>query len=375
MVTKTQRQLLLMNGIRWYNIWGGLLKTRQTTAYHVGDDGDYEAGLAADYTVMSTGSQSGTTAIDVPHYAAATLAFVAATKKITDSANGLVTFLTGDTIRVRGSTGNDGVYTVATGGVAGEIVTTEALADELAGAYITICKRASPSNNLVMDNVTGLMWKRTNTGSTGVVEKIGPTSNGKLNFYDTATCFTLHPAAADLQMMTTGIKIIGGAGEIARYFVGMIIDPSGFANAVNNLPGYRVTSVAVNGADLDILLWTGKNTLIAEAAAGARDIRVVCQSTFGYAAAANAASFGGYTDWRIPNNIELMSLMDVEAVTAYPDVVAFPTWGVNNIYGSETVPSNTTTSVIVHFGTTQIDVVLKTLTYCTILVRGGDVTT
>lgn len=66
------------------------------------------------------------------------IAFVSSTKKITDSNNGLAGFLTGDKIKVTGSVDNDGVYTVATGGVAGEIVVTEDLVDEDAGDSITI---------------------------------------------------------------------------------------------------------------------------------------------------------------------------------------------------------------------------------------------
>jgi hypothetical protein len=65
------------------------------------------------------------------------IAFVAATKKVIN-ASGLAIFLTGTTIKVSGSTSNDGIYTVATGGVAGEIVVTEALADESAGATVTV---------------------------------------------------------------------------------------------------------------------------------------------------------------------------------------------------------------------------------------------
>src|SRR3989304_6363143 len=137
-----------------------LQKTLQTTIYHTGDNCDADYGVTPSYSVLTAGAYSGTTAVDNPHYAAATLAFVSATKKITDSANGLATVLTGDTIRVRGSASNDGVYTVATGGVAGEIVVTEALVNESAGAYLTLCKRASPSNNVVIDQNTGLMYRR-----------------------------------------------------------------------------------------------------------------------------------------------------------------------------------------------------------------------
>lgn len=67
-----------------------------------------------------------------------TIAFVEATKKITDSGNGLAHFKTGATIQVIGSTSNDGTYTIATGGVAGEIVTNEALVNEGAAATVTI---------------------------------------------------------------------------------------------------------------------------------------------------------------------------------------------------------------------------------------------
>jgi len=42
---------------------GGLLKTGQTTLYHIGDDGDLEKGVAKDYTVLTTGQYLGTTNI------------------------------------------------------------------------------------------------------------------------------------------------------------------------------------------------------------------------------------------------------------------------------------------------------------------------
>lgn len=76
-------------------------------------------------------------------YTASTIAFVSSTKKITDTATGLINFVTGDTITVSGSTSNDGSYTIATGGVAAEIVTTEALTDENVGASITLTKASA----------------------------------------------------------------------------------------------------------------------------------------------------------------------------------------------------------------------------------------
>lgn len=348
---------------------GRLLKTRQVTAYVVGDDGDYEKGLTRSYTVMSTGQFSGTTNIDVPHYAAATLTFAAADDSITDAAAGLVTFLSADTIVIHGSTDNDGVYTIAagTGGVAGHFHVNEPLVDEAAGAYVTMCKRSAPSNNCVIDNVTGLMWRRATTNT----EKVGAASNGFLVNYDAAACFILHPLAADLQMMTTGIKIVGGAAELPRYFAGQALVCTGFANAVNNLPGYRVTSVAVNGADLDILLWTGNNTLIAEAAGGNRSISVVCRSIFSYCTSMNVMSLGGYNDWRIPNMYELASIADYETPTSVPDAVAFPVWPVGVFVWTSTVFTGAVTSAMqVNFNNGVIGNGVRTTAYAAAFVRG-----
>lgn len=349
---------------------GLLLATGQTTVYHAGDDGSFQKGLAKKYTVLSTGQHSGTTAVDVPAYAAATIAFVAATKKITDTANLLATFKTGDTIRVRGSASNDGIYTVATGNVAAEVVVTEALVDGAAGAFITLCKRVSPSNNCVLDNNTGLMWRRYTTG--GPVELVGLTSDGELVWYDATKCYVLHPAAADLQIIASPatLRIVGGAGEIARYFPGACLDLTGFANAVNNIPGYVVTAVAVNGADLDISLATFGGTLIAEAAAGSRSITLVYQSIFSYLAAMKAAALGGYSDWRVPNSTELASLMVYQGVSGVPDAAAFPSWPAYIIWSIVTNVGDATYGLRVHFGDGVVSNALKTTDAFAAFVRG-----
>jgi hypothetical protein len=68
------------------------------------------------------------------------IGFVAATKKITDSNNGLAVFSTGDIIEVIGSAYNDGTYNVVTGGLPGEIVVSQSLTDESPALSITIRK-------------------------------------------------------------------------------------------------------------------------------------------------------------------------------------------------------------------------------------------
>lgn len=96
---------------------------------------------------------------------------------------------------------------------------------------------------------------------------------------------------------------------------------------------------------------------------------------FQYAAAANAALLTGYADWRIPNNWELISLMDLEAPSGAPDVVAFPGWpvgGAADVISSSTTRPDDTTRLLgglylwgIGSGT------LKTSAIQCVLVRGG----
>lgn len=353
-----------------------VLQTGQTTVYAIGDNGDIQTGIAKSYTILTTGPQSGVSTIKLPAYAAATISFDAASKEIRDSANGMAQFKTGDTIVIQGSTGNNAVLTVATGNVAAKAVVTEAIADEAAGAYVTISKRGTLSNNLVVDRNTGLIWGRyTSYSMTG---KLGAGSDGL--FYWTGTSCTLHPAAADLQMIggTKGvatIKIIGGAGEAARYNVGHSIICTGFANAVNLFGPCRVVSVTVNGADLDIVILSGNQTFVSEAAGGSRTISVACNGVFGFKDAANVAALGGYADWRVPNIFERFGLTNAEASAPSINTTAFPEYP-GSSWTIESFTSNTqkmvTTSAWVHQHQSGIaSCASKTGTRYVMLVRGG----
>jgi len=356
---------VVINGIRTKRAQP--LQTGQTTVYAIGDDGDIQAGIAKSYTVLTTGPQSGVSTITLPAYAAATISFDAASKEVRDSANGMDQFKTGDTIVIQGSGSNNKVLTVATGNVAAKAVVNEALTDEAAGAYVTISKRGTLSNNLVVDRNTGLTWPRYNTCS--MTGKLGPASNG--NLYWTGTSCTLHPAAADLQMIggTKGvatIKIVGGAGEVARYHAAHSIIATGFANAVNNLGPCRVVSVTVSGADLDITVLTGNQTFVSEAAGGSRTIAVVCNGVFGFKDAANVAALGGYSDWRVPNNQELGQL-SVQSENGHPDPV-FPGGG---RWGSTTRSGDTARGYYAYDTNYILATGLKTAAIRAWLVRGG----
>jgi hypothetical protein len=91
--------------------------------------------------------------MDSHTYTATTLAFVNAASKITDTAKALLRFQTGMLIEVSGSTSNDGTYTIATGDVAAEIVTTEPLTDEAAGDTVTITDVTDPVDDAIFESV------------------------------------------------------------------------------------------------------------------------------------------------------------------------------------------------------------------------------
>lgn len=347
---------------------GLLLDTGQTTCYHIGGDGGLQKGLAKRYEILTVGQHAGTVNLDVASYAAATIAFAATTPgTITDAANGLAHILTGDTLVVKGSASNDGVYTVSTGGVAGTIRTTEATLLEGAALYVSLYKRTTHSNNGVQDMNTGLMWAR----YTSSAEKVGTASTGTLNWYDAATCFTLHPAAADLAMVAGNILRVVGSDESTRYHVGDVLVCSGFANAVNNLPGLTVLSCSFAGGNTDIVVDPGNQTLIVEVAGGARAIKLVSRSIFGYAAAARAASLGGYTDWRVPNLFAFCSIANLEVPTAAPDAVAFPGWPVGKVHTATTRTDDITRTLAFIDAYVLSSGTLKTEASFAALVRGS----
>jgi hypothetical protein len=363
------QQFSLEVAARSSTLWRSLqLVTGQITCYFIKDNGDQQKGITKSYTVYTAGAAANSVNVDSPHYAANTISFVAASNLIMDSANGLATVLLGDTIRIRGTGSNESVFTVTVAGGAANVTVDGPVVTEAAGNYITISKRASHSNNIVLDNNTGLIWARyVQTG------KIGPASDGKLNWYNATKCYTLHPAAADLATVAGNILRVTGSDESSRYFAGQVLVCSGFANAVNLLPGLVVVSVSFTGGNTDIVVNPGNQTLIAEAAAGSRDIKIVCQSVFSYAAAVNVAGLGGYSDWRMPNKFELPTLLKLEAPTAYPDSTAFPTWPAiaYDYWTSTTKVIATTEAYCYTFSTGLATSGLKTGTNMWILVRGG----
>ena len=121
----------------------------------------------------------------------------------------------------------------------------------------------------------------------------------------------------------------------------------------------RYVSASVGPASDGLLPWT---------TTGADE---TAEGIFPYAAAANAASLAGYTDWRIPNIYELSSIHDYQAATAIPDSSAFPSFPLSAVYTSTTRPDSTTRALCIDGTNGLSSGSLKTDTKLALLVRGG----
>jgi hypothetical protein len=95
------------------------------------------------------------------------------------------------------------------------------------------------------------------------------------------------------------------------------------------------------------------------------------EGIFPYVVAANAAGLAGYSDWRIPNAFEAISLYGFEATGAVPDSTAFPGYSGTLIWTSTTRPNSTVGAYQVGGLSGQIVPSGKTNTCGLLLVRGG----
>jgi hypothetical protein len=141
-----------------------LLATGQTTQYSGElDDGFYEKGVpkpTAAYLILTTGLQSGSKNIDLPHLISNTGAFVLATQKYTDAGKcGVFKAAGGETIVISGGGLNDGVR-VTIAATANDVTFAAGIVNEALPPMTTFAKRGALSNECVFDRNTGLMWAR-----------------------------------------------------------------------------------------------------------------------------------------------------------------------------------------------------------------------
>ena len=123
------------------------------------------------------------------------------------------------------------------------------------------------------------------------------------------------------------------------------------------------------------LMWarytSAQNAAMGAASDGKMEWTGVLYDIFQWCAAANAAVLGGYSDWRIPNDLELRCLCDMEAPNALPDATAFPGWSTATYYWSSTTqPIDTSYAMDVGFYYGIMGYHTETTTFFASLVRG-----
>ncbi len=243
----------------WNEGWGdvcNLPKTGQESSYHNNDDGYNEFGIAHDYKVMSTGDQSGTTAIVI---------------------NG---------------------------------------------------KTHNLSNNCVKDraalrNGKPIVWARYVP-----LADIGPAADGRLFWKQ----WTLGPKT-DISFDAVSKEIRSAAAEFDT-------------GALCAGRKYTITGSANNNTTFTVVSITTSVCVVSEAvtdeAAGASvSLATVDDLIWDFLDQANANSLGGYSDWEIPNIVEINSLQDYGLAPPTIDSTTFPSTPIGRMWSSTTRRAST----------------------------------
>lgn len=218
-------------------------------------------------------------------YAAATISFASATKKISDSADGLAGFTEGRSVVVSGSTDNDGTYTIVDVAYDGSYIeVSEALTNENAGATVTLTCDDNPKvfdfvdEGEAVTQITGLV--RVDISATARrwwVSGASETGRHKLYYSDDARTFTasaLYGEAIIVAGRTLGgsypeIIIAESNGKVYREASGITIIPESSGRVVFLGTSKRETYVGVwliKGGNLMFIGWDriSRNLQVAE---------------------------------------------------------------------------------------------------------------
>ena len=174
------------------------------------------------------------------------------------------------------------------------------------------------SNNVVVDEMTGLMWPIEESHS------VGPSSNGTLHWDDRCVHLEGTISVDDFLIGELVTQAVTGATGIVRY-ADNVEDEIFVANVTGT---FTASSNAVTGGDSGATI----ATVSAVTDPDSEDI-------WEYLYRANLAELGGFSDWRIPNIRELATIAMFDDFTkgdADPDTDYFPSGWPNRIWSSTT---------------------------------------
>lgn len=193
------------------------------------------------------------------------------------------------------------------------------------------------SNNCVQDNRTGLMWARYVPTA-----DIGPATNGKLFWEEweladktdisfdnasgevrsAASEFNTSALCAGRKFTVVGTDSNDGTYTVSSITTGAITTVEGVADEAS---GDTVTITTV-----DDLIWDALDQ-------------------------ANANSLGGYTDWRIPNYFELVSILNLENCGPSINGTVFPSTPSDYLWPSSTYQCSSSYAFVVNFYSGRVD--------------------
>ncbi|MBA7494730.1 hypothetical protein ES702_05307 [subsurface metagenome] len=209
------------------------------------------------------------------------------------------------------------------------------------------------SNNCVKDNNTGLMWARYVPNA-----DIGPSANGYLFWQQ----WTLDDKT-DISFDSATKKIASGASQFstAALCVGRKFTVSG---STSNDGTYTVAAISTSEI-------TTTEALADEAAGATITIATVDDLIWDFKDQANTNTLAGHDGWRIPNYLELLSIIDAGAYNPCTDATVFPSTTLTYFWTSSTHVYSTTYSYIIPFNYFTLTYTLKDATkYPVRLVRG-----
>ena len=188
------------------------------------------------------------------------------------------------------------------------------------------------SNNCVQDNRTGLMWARRVPDA-----DIGPATDGTL-FWEEWTITKI-----DISFVNGTGKIHSAAGNFST---GALCAGRKFtiSGTDSNDGTYTVSAGGITANDI-----TTDEGVADEAAGDTVIVTTVDDLIWDALAQANANSLGGYTDWRIPNYLELPTIVDLSAAGPCIDVATFPSTPSTYHWTASSHPGSTTTAFYVLF--------------------------
>ena len=187
------------------------------------------------------------------------------------------------------------------------------------------------SNNCVKDLRTGLMWARYVPTA-----DIGPAADGKL-FWEQ---WPLGPKTDISFANATGIiNSVAGNFSTDALCVGRKFTVSGSGS---NDGTYTVTGITANNI-------TVAEALADEVAGASVSFATVDDLIWDALDQANANSLGGYSDWRIPNYLEMLSIVNLGNCNPAIDATVFPSTPATHHWTASTRPCGSSSAFFVDF--------------------------